>query len=50
VANSWTVWVGGVEVVDYLVTRERAEEIAQDWRERGYGDVVLDNYGEGVAQ
>jgi hypothetical protein len=37
----WTVWVGGVEVVDYyLPTLERAESVAQRWELKGYEDVV----------
>jgi len=47
-SKSWTVWVGGAEVVDYLVTRERAEKIAQDWRDQGYDDVRLEDC-EGFA-
>ena len=37
----YVVWVGGVEVNDYYVTKERAEEIAEYYRKDGYDDVVI---------
>ena len=40
----FSVWVGGVEVNDYLVTFDQALEIAEEWREDGYEDVAIDDY------
>ena len=40
----FSVWVGGSEVNDFLVTKEVAESIAEDWRNKGYDDVVIDEY------
>lgn len=40
----YSVWVGGVEVNDYLVTFEQALELADEWRDDGYDDVVIDDY------
>lgn len=40
----YSVWVGDVEVNDYLLTFERALEIADEWRGDGYDDVVIDDY------
>ncbi len=40
--KEYTVWVGGVEVNDYYLTLERASELADEWREDGYDDVVIE--------
>ena len=37
----YTVWVGGVEVADYFVRREDAEDIAEVWRNIGHDDVAI---------
>ena len=38
----WTVWVGGVEVNDYTLTRAEAERLARRYEADGYDDVVID--------
>lgn len=38
----YTVWVGGTEVVDHYVTKERATFIAQDYINDGYDDVKIE--------
>jgi hypothetical protein len=38
---NYVVWVGGVEVVDSYVSKEKAEEIAEQYREDGYDDVQI---------
>lgn len=45
----YTVWVGGVEVNDYLLTLEQAESIAKNWIDDGYDDVQIDVYKEGLT-
>ena len=42
----FTVWVGGVEVNDYLLTRQEAEDLAFDFIEDGYDDVIIDEYND----
>ena len=37
----WTIWVGGSEMSDYYVTKEKAEDIALQWRQAGYDDVIV---------
>ena len=37
-----SVWVGGVEVNDYLLSRQQAEELAEEYKADGYDDVVID--------
>ena len=39
---SWTVWVGGGEVNSHLLTQSKAISIANDWFNRGYDDVVVE--------
>ena len=39
---SWTVWVGGGEVNSYLLNKEQAKDIAQEWKDKGYDDVVVE--------
>lgn len=43
-SKNYTVFVGGVEVTDFLLTKSEAEELAQAWIECGYDDVVVDTY------
>jgi len=42
----YTVWVGGVEVNDYLLTKEQAENLAFEYEQDGYDDVAIDEYSE----
>jgi len=39
---SWTVWVGGVEVNDYPLSKEDAECLAKIYKNNGYTDVVIE--------
>ena len=39
----YTVWVGGVPDIEN-VDIEWAKEIADEWREQGYDDVVIEKY------
>ena len=41
-AEKFTVWVGGVEVNDYYLTEEEAENLAEEYRNDGYDDVVIE--------
>ena len=41
-SKTYTVWVGGVEVNDYYLTFERASELADEWVDDGYDDVVIE--------
>lgn len=40
----FSVWVGGVEVNNHLITFEQAESIAKNWIDDGYDDVQIDVY------
>ena len=40
--ESYTVWVGATEVTDYLVTKEVAERIKENWIEKGYDDCIIE--------
>lgn len=40
----YSVYVGGVEVNDYLVDRKLAEAIASDYKHAGYDDVSIYPY------
>ena len=42
--RKYTVWVGGTEVNDYLLTLDDAIELANKFSVRGYSDVKLDKY------
>ena len=38
-----TGWVGGGEVNSYYIdSKEEAESIAEEWRNKGYDDVVVE--------
>jgi hypothetical protein len=37
----YTVFVGGGEVNDYLLTKEDADQLAQQYIDNGYTDVVV---------
>jgi len=38
----YSVWVGGGEINDYLLTARQATDIAREWLDKGYDDVVID--------
>ena len=40
----WSVWVGGEEVLGYLVDKKTAEKVATQWSKKGQGEVVVDFY------
>lgn len=44
IEKRYTVWVGGIEITDSLLTYQEALELADEWRNRGYNDVVIDEY------
>lgn len=41
---TYSVWVGGFEVNNGLLTKEEAEDLANEYKDKGYDDVVIDNY------
>jgi len=43
-ARIYTVWVGGVEVTDHLVTKFRAETLAEAYCRKDYDDVCVEQY------
>ena len=40
----FSLWVGGVEVNNHLMSLEQAESIAKNWIDDGYDDVQIDVY------
>jgi hypothetical protein len=40
--SNWTVWVGGGEINDYLLTEQEAQELAQIWKDKGYDEVAIE--------
>jgi hypothetical protein len=45
--EKYTVWVGGGEVNDHALTKEEAETLANEYKEKGYDDVVIEKFGQG---
>jgi len=41
-AMKYIVWVGGVEVNDYPLTKLEATELALEYYEEGYDDVAIE--------
>ena len=42
--DNYSVFVGGVEVTDFLLTKKQAENLAEDYRNDGYDDVQVYHY------
>jgi hypothetical protein len=40
--KKFSVWVGGTEVNDQLLTREEAEILAFEYEDNGYDDVIIE--------
>ena len=40
--KNWTVWVGGAEVKDYLMTYEEAITIYEEYEALGYTDIKME--------
>jgi hypothetical protein len=44
--EKWTVWVGGIEVNDYYLTKEEAERLAREYEADGYDDVQIERVSD----
>ena len=42
----YTVWVGGIEVTDYLVNYQQANEILKRYLDDGYTDIKIEKIEE----
>lgn len=42
--KNWTVWVGGIQVNDYYLTKNEADDLAQTYKDDGYDDVVIEQH------
>lgn len=42
--DKYTVWVGGIEVTNFLMTKGVATEVANLYRKQGYNDVHVEKY------
>jgi hypothetical protein len=40
--KEYTVWVGGVEVNDYYLTKQEADNLAFEYEDDGYDDVIIE--------
>lgn len=40
--SGWTVWVGGIEVNDTLLTQAQAKAIAHEYIANGYDEVQIE--------
>lgn len=49
-SREYTVWVGAVEVNDYLLTKSGAEKLATTWEKDGYDDVVVERIAKQKTQ
>ena len=38
----FTVWVGGVEINDYYLSKDNAYKLAQKYIDNGYDDVIVE--------
>ena len=45
--NSWTVWVGGSEMDTHLMSLDKAQFVAEEWRRRGYDDIAIEEVANG---
>ena len=43
---AYKVWVGGID--DDYQTKEEAEETIEEWKEKGYDDVILEEIGDTI--
>ena len=41
--KEYAVWVGGVEVNDFLLSKNEANELASQYKSEGYDDVIVEN-------
>ena len=44
--KKFTVWVGGSEVNDYLLTLQEAEDLAKEYEMDGYDDVIIEDVSD----
>lgn len=39
---TYSVWIGGLEVNDYYLSKEQAERLADSYKNQGYDDVIIE--------
>ncbi len=44
--DNWSVWVGGIEVNDYALTLDKANQWAEEYLSDGYDDVAITKIDE----
>jgi hypothetical protein len=44
--NTYTVWVGGIEINDYYLTIEQAKNMEHIYIAQGYEDVIIEKKGQ----
>lgn len=47
--DNYTVWVGGTEVNDFLLSKDRAINLAREYIDDYYDDVVIEKIENGQA-
>ena len=40
--ENYTVWIGGIEITDYLVSKQLANQIKNTWIAKGYSDCKIE--------
>lgn len=40
--KEYTVWVGGTEVNNYYLTKKEAENLAFEYEDDGYDDIIIE--------
>jgi len=43
VKKTYTVWVGGAEVNDHYLTEDQANNLAREYTDEGYDDVIVED-------
>lgn len=46
--SNFSVWVGAEEVNDYLMTYDVAYDLAMEYANDGYDDVIIENHKDGT--
>ena len=49
-SKDYTVWVGGVEVNDYYLSKKEAVKLSEIYEDRGYDDVVVEKIKKGRSK
>jgi hypothetical protein len=42
IKKNYSIWIGGIEVNDYYLTKKEAKKLFKIYQEKGYTDIIIE--------